>query len=161
MSELRVVFVCWGNICRSPMAERVAQGWAEREHVSGVTFTSAGVSAEEHGNPIDPRAQRVLAAAGYTTGGHRARRITASEIADADLVVGLEAFHLDRLRRLVPDAANLALFTDFDPAAASGSGIDDPWYGGPEGFDDTLAAVEAGMPGLFDWIRTRQAEATA
>lgn len=154
---VRVVFVCWGNICRSPMAERVAQAWAEREGVHGVEFTSAGVSAEESGNPIDSRARRVLTEHGYRADAHRAHRVTASEIAGADLVVGLEQLHLDRMRRIAPDAANLALLTDFDPDAAPGSGIDDPWYGGQEGFYDTLAAVEAAMPGLVDWVRERSA----
>ena len=55
------------------------------------------------------------------------------------------------------DAAHLALVTDFDPDAAPGSGIDDPWYGGKEGFYDTLASVEAAMPGLMDRIRELQA----
>ncbi len=69
-----VVFVCWGNICRSPMAERVARGRAAEEGLTGVTFSSSGVSDEEHGGPIDARAQRVLARAGYSTGGHRAHQ---------------------------------------------------------------------------------------
>ncbi|TBT85965.1 low molecular weight phosphotyrosine protein phosphatase [Propioniciclava sinopodophylli] len=153
---VRVVFVCLGNICRSPMAERVARGWAEREGLSGVEFTSAGVSAEETGNPIDPRARKVLTAHGYGAGNHRAKRITASDIADADLVIGLEQFHVDRMRRQAPDATHLHLLTDFDPDAEPGSGIDDPWYGGPEGFDDTLAAVEAAMPGVLGKVRELQ-----
>lgn len=151
-----VVFVCWGNICRSPMAERVARSWAEREGLAGVRFTSAGVSSEETGHPIDPRARRVLRAHGYDADGHRAHRITAAEIAAADLVVGLEPLHVDLLRRLAPDADNLALLTDFDPDAAPGSGIDDPWYGDAAGFEDTLAAIEAAMPGVLARIRARQ-----
>ena len=150
---VRVVFVCWGHICRSPMAERVAQRWADREGLEGVVFTSAGVSAEEHGNPIDPRARRVLAAHGYAAEGHRAHRITAAEIADADLVVALEPLHLDRMRRLVPDADHLVLLTDFDPDAEPGSGVPDPWYGDAAGFEDTLAAVEAAMPGVLARLR--------
>lgn len=155
MRDVHVVFVCLGNICRSPMAERVAQGWAEREGLTGVRFSSAGVSAEETGNPIDRRARSVLERNGYTTGGHRARRITASDIADADLVIGLEQFHLDRMRRLVPDA-ELHLLTDFDPAAEPGSGIDDPWYGDAAGFNDTLASIEASMPGVLARVRELQ-----
>lgn len=154
MNEVHVVFVCHGNICRSPMAERVARGWAEREGLDGVRFTSAGVSSEETGNPIDPRARSVLRAAGYATDGHRARRITASDLADADLVIGLEPHHVERMRRLAPDADHLALLTDFDPDAEPGSGIDDPWYGGPEGFLDTLASIEAAMPGVLARVRT-------
>lgn len=148
-----VVFVCWGNICRSPIAERVAQGWAEREGLDGVRFTSAGVSDEEHGEPIDPRAQRVLAQAGYRTGGHQAHQITADEIRAADLVIAMEELHLSRMRRLVPEADNLHLLTAFDPDAEPGAGIPDPWYGSASGFDATLASIEAAMPGVFDEVR--------
>ena len=155
---VRVVFVCLGNICRSPMAERVARGWAEREELDGVRFTSAGVSSEETGNPIDRRARAVLTAAGYAADGHRARRVTASDIEAADLVIGLEPFHVERMRRLVPDAAHLALLTDFDPAAQPGSGIDDPWYGGPDDFLATLASIEAAMPGVLARVRTLAAQ---
>lgn len=154
--DLHVIFVCWGNICRSPMAERVAVGQASAQGLSGVRFTSAGVSSEETGNPIDARARRVLTAHGYDASHHRAHRITAAEIADADLVIGLEQLHLDRMERIAPQATNLALLTDFDPDATPGSGIDDPWYGGPEGFETTLAAVEAAMPGVLTEVRRRQ-----
>ncbi len=153
---IEVVFVCWGNICRSPMAERVAQGWAERAGLRGVRFTSAGTSSEELGEPIDSRAQRVLARAGYSTGGHRAHRISAAEIRDADLVIAMEDVHLRIMQRLVPDAGNLALLTDFDPDAEPGSGVPDPWYGSADGFNGTLAAIEAAMPGVLDRVRELQ-----
>ncbi|RXW31419.1 low molecular weight protein-tyrosine-phosphatase [Propioniciclava flava] len=144
-----VVFVCWGNICRSPMAERVARRQAADAGLDGVTFTSAGVSAEESGNPIDSRARAVLTRHGYEASGHHAHQITASEIAEADLVIGLEPLHLDRMRSLAPGANNLALLTDFDPDAPPGSGVPDPWYGDTAGFEDTLACVEAAMPGIL------------
>ena len=157
-APLRVVFVCWGNICRSPMAERVARTWAEREGVEGVEFTSSGVSSEEVGNPIDPRARAVLTERGYDAEGHAAHRVTADEVAGADLVVAVESLHVERLHDLAPDATHLRLLTDFDPDAEPGSGIDDPWYGGPEGFWDTLASVEAAMPGLMEHLKTMSAE---
>ena len=150
---VRVVFVCWGNICRSPMAERVARGWALREGLHAVEIVSAGVSSEELGHPIDHRAARVLRDAGYDVDGHRARRITAADIRAADLVIAMEQLHLSRLRQLVPEADNLHLLTDFDPDAVPGSGVDDPWYGPPQGFRDTLAAIEAAMPGVFARLR--------
>ena len=155
---VRVVFVCWGNICRSPMAERVARGWAIRESLHGVVeIVSAGVSSEEFGNPIDRRAARVLRDAGYDADGHRARRITAADIRAADLVIAMEQLHLSRIRQLVPEADNLHLLTDFDPEAVPGSGVDDPWYGPPQGFLDTLAAIEAAMPGVFARLRVLSA----
>ena len=147
-----MVFVCWGNICRSPMAEVVAREWAERSGVDAV-FTSAGVSAEEQGNPMDERAVAVLRRAGYAPGHHTAHRVTADEVRRASVVVGMEKLHLDRVRRLVPDATNLRLLTDFDPDAAPGSGVPDPWYGSAAGFSDTLASIEAAMPTLLDTVR--------
>lgn len=148
-APVSVVFVCWGNICRSPMAERIARAQASAKHHDGIVFTSAGVSSEETGNPIDPRARAVLTRHGYDASGHRAHRITAAEIADADLVIGLEPLHVDRMRKLVPGADHLALLTDFDPDAEPGSGVPDPWYGEADGFEDTLAALEAAMPGIL------------
>lgn len=148
-APVSVVFVCWGNICRSPMAERIARAQASAKHHDGIVFTSAGVSSEETGNPIDPRARAVLTRHGYDASGHRAHRITAAEITDADLVIGLEPLHVDRMRKLVPGADHLALLTDFDPDAEPGSGVPDPWYGEADGFEDTLAALEAAMPGIL------------
>lgn len=151
-----VIFVCWGNICRSPMAERVARALAKQRGLDGVRFTSAGVSSEEAGNPIDARARRVLTAYGYDSAGHRAQRITAADIAGADLVIGLEQLHIDRMRTLAPEADHLALLTDFDPDAEPGSGIDDPWYGNEDGFVDTLTAVAAAIPGVLARVETLQ-----
>jgi len=149
---MHVVFVCWGNICRSPMAERVAQAWAAREGVAA-TFSSAGVSSEESGNSMDTRARRVLDAHGYDSSNHRAHRITRDEIEDADLVIGLEDIHVNRMRQIAREADHFALLTDFDPAAEPGSGIEDPWYGPASGFEGTLASIEAAMPGLMDRLR--------
>ena len=152
MSSPHVIFVCWGNICRSPMAEAVARHWAERDGVDAV-FSSAGVSSEEAGNPMDARAVAALRRAGYRPNSHTAHRITAGEIRDAAVVVGMEDLHLDRMLRLVPDAGNLRLLTDFDPTAVPGTGVSDPWYGPAAGFNDTLASIEAAMPDLLEHIR--------
>ena len=135
------------------MAERIAEGMAADAGLD-VRFTSAATSTDEIGSPIDPRARKVLAAAGYRTANHAAHQITAQEIRQADLVVGMEQIHLSKMLRLVPDAANLALMTDFDPEVAPGSGIDDPWYGPPSGFETTRAELERAIPGLLEWVRT-------
>ncbi len=147
MSEpARIVFVCWGNICRSPMAEVVARAHAARAGLHGVEFSSAGVSAEEAGNPMDPRAVDTLRAAGYRPAGHRAHRITADEARSAAMLIGMEQLHLNRLRKLVPGIHDLYLLTDFDPASRPGTPIEDPWYGDPSDFEVALAQIEAAMP---------------
>ncbi len=150
-----VVFVCWGNICRSPMAERVAERLAAERGLDDVVFTSAATSREEIGAPIDDRAVEVLRRHGYRTDGHAAHQITRSEIEDADLVLAMEDIHLTKMRAVAPGADNLRLLTEFDPDAAPGQGIDDPWYGPEAGFERTLASVEAAIPGLLDHLDGR------
>ncbi|WP_375424536.1 low molecular weight protein-tyrosine-phosphatase [uncultured Friedmanniella sp.] len=151
----RVVFVCWGNICRSPIAERVAERQAADAGLTGVAFSSAATSTEELGQPMDRRAAAVLRAHGYRSEAHRAHQIDAAEIETADLVVAMEDIHVRRMLAMAPGATNLSLLTDYDPDAEPGSGVPDPWYGTAAGFEDTLATVEAAMPGLLRLVRTQ------
>ncbi len=153
---VRVVFVCWGNICRSPIAERVAEHAAAEAGLLGVRFTSAATSTEELGAAMDRRAARVLAEHGYRHADHQAHQITADEIRGADLVVAMEDIHLRKMVTIAPGADNLSLLTDYDPAAEPGSGVPDPWYGSAAGFYDTLASIEAAMPGVLDRVRELQ-----
>lgn len=147
-----IVFVCWGNICRSPMAERVAEKLAADRGLEDLVFTSAATSREEIGAPIDDRAVEVLGRHGYRTGGHAAHQITRAEIESADLVLAMENIHLTKMLAIAPGADNLRLLTEFDPTAPPGYGIDDPWYGADAGFERTLASVEAAIPGLLDHL---------
>ena len=156
---LRVVFVCWGNICRSPIAERVAERQAAEAGLTGVEFTSAGTSDEELGRPMDRRAAAVLRDHGYRSGDHRAHQIDADEIEGADLVVAMEDIHVRRMLAIAPGATNLSLLSDYDPAAEPGSGVPDPWYGSAAGFEDTLEMIEAAVPGVLDRVRDLQTSA--
>jgi protein-tyrosine phosphatase len=155
-APLKVIFVCWGNICRSPIAERVAERAAADAGITSVMFTSAGTSAEELGNPMDERAVRVLERAGYRAADHVAHQIDPEELATADLVVAMEDIHVARLRRLDPDTEHVFLLSEFDPAAEPGSGLPDPWYGPDSAFDETLAAVERAMPAVLERVRELQ-----
>lgn len=146
-----LVFVCWGNICRSPMGERVAMRHLDEAGLRARVW-SAGVSAEESGHPIDPRAQRSLRAHGYTADGHRAHLITRDEIDQADLVLAFEPLHRSRLLRIAPEASQVVLMTDFIPGARTDS-IADPWYGGQEDFDLTLRLIESAMPRISERVR--------
>lgn len=151
-----IIFVCWGNICRSPMAERVAEKLAADRGLGDLVFTSAATSREEIGAPIDDRAAAVLERHGYRTDGHSAHQITRAEIEAAELVLAMENIHLDKMRALAPAADNLRLLTDFDPDAEPGDGIPDPWYGPAAGFERTLASVEAAVPGVLDHLGARR-----
>jgi protein-tyrosine phosphatase len=156
---VRVVFVCLGNICRSPMAERVAERAAADAGMTGVEFSSAGTISEEYDDPMDRRAVAVLEKHGYRHADHRARRVTAAELESADLVVAMEDSHVRSVLELATDPSKVRLLTDFDPAAEPGSGVPDPWFGADAGFSDTLTAIEAAMPGLLDRVRELQRSA--
>lgn len=145
----RLIFVCWGNICRSPMAERVARRMADERGLD-IEIESYGISSEESGHGIDRRAVRVLDEHGYHSADHRARRITAEDMDDA-FVVAVEPFHIERLEQLLP-TANVHLLNDFNPAKPKGESLIDPWYGDQDGFYETLTDVEAAMPGILDAV---------
>lgn len=147
MSTPHVMFLCHGNICRSPMAEVVARTIAQRQGVD-VRFSSTGTSDEEAGHGIDPRAAEVLRDHGYDPGRHTARQITRELVADVDLVVAAEQHHLVRLARSGITVPRTALMTDYDPESPEGAPLPDPWYGGRAEFEETLAVLERGMPVL-------------
>lgn len=166
-SPYRVMTVCTGNICRSPMAEIVLrQRFAEAGLADEVLVDSSGISDEEHGNPVDRRARAVLRAHGYPTGdGHRARRVRAEDLTARDLVLPMTSTHARALRRLAGQDAVLAdrvvMYRRFDPEAPAVDDprsehlldIDDPWYGGPDDFEACLAQIEAGADGVVAHVR--------
>jgi len=157
MNDLSVLFVCWSNTCRSPMARVVAKAMAERENLTGVRFTSAGLSAAQDGNGMDPRAVAHLQAAGYKTGPHAAHRVTPEEIRAASMVIGMQPIQLRKIKTMAPDVRTLYLLTDFDRNATPGSAIEDPLYGEDASFDVTLHQIEAAMPGVLKRVRELKA----
>ena len=140
-----VLFVCTGNICRSPTAEAVFADTAP----AGVTTASAGTYGYHQGDAADPRAVGVAARRGIDMGGHRARAVTDRDFYDFDLIVALDRSHLAHLRAMAPaDArAELALFMDF--AASDGQDVPDPYYGGRRDFEDMMTLIEDGVAGIL------------
>jgi protein-tyrosine phosphatase len=149
---LTVTFVCSGNICRSPIAEKVFVAELEQAGLADrVQVTSAGTGHWHVGEPADPRAVAVLRAAGYADG-HVARQLDA-ELLAADLLVALDEGHRRAIQRLVPEPERVRLLRSFDPATPEGAEVPDPYYGEEDGFDQVLALVRAAMPGLVEWVR--------
>jgi protein-tyrosine phosphatase len=161
----RVMTVCTGNICRSPMAEVVLRARLEDAGFGDrVVVDSTGVSDEEHGNPIDRRARAALASRGYDVPRREARQVRAADLADRDLVLAMTASHARALRRIAGDdeaAGRVVMFRTFDPAAPRVADradehlldVDDPWYGGPENFEHCLDEIEAAADGVVDAVR--------
>lgn len=144
-APLQVVFACLGNICRSPMAERIVEFHAGDRPVE---WSSIGVESDMVGLPMDSRAAARLDSSGYRSADHVARQAVVEHL-DADLIIAMEERHLKVLRRLGARDDQIALFTDFIPGAEPGSPVPDPYYGDADGFDDTLATIEAAVPGIL------------
>jgi protein-tyrosine phosphatase len=160
-----VMFVCTGNICRSVMAERILRSRLQEAGMEDVVVDSVGISDEEFGNPVDPRAVTVLTEAGYDAAEHSARQATAQLLAERDLAIAMTLRHRRALERLVaplPDGQRpeIRMFRSFDPACEGLSDaeldVSDPWYGTQDDFCSTLEMLEAGMPGLIEEIRARR-----
>ncbi|MGW5125830.1 low molecular weight protein-tyrosine-phosphatase [Streptomyces sp. NPDC004069] len=151
---MHICFVCSGNICRSPSAALV---FAERLRREGLTDTvrvsSAGIGPWHVGEAIDERAGEVLTRHGYPAR-HVAAQVGAEHL-DADLLLAMDRGHEKSLRRLVDEPSRVRLLRSFDPEAIGDLDVPDPYYGGPEGFEEVLAMIEAATPGLLDWVRER------
>ena len=150
----RVVFVCSGNICRSPVAEKVfARAVDEAGLADRVQVASAGTGAWHVGDPADDRAATLLTEHGYDAA-HVARQVD-DDLLAADLLVALDTGHLAALRRVAPDPERVRLLRAFDPAAPRRAEVPDPYYGGPDGFAEVLEMIRAAVPGLLAYVKSQ------
>ena len=148
---VKILFICHGNICRSPMAEFIMKA-AVREAGLEARFQvdSAAVSREEIGNPIYPPAQRQLRAHGVPFDDHRARQMTRADYGAYDLLVGMDGSNLAAMRRICggdPDG-KLRLLMEYTGTPRD---VADPWYSGD--FDAAWRDIESGCRALLDALR--------
>ncbi len=145
-----ILFVCLGNICRSPLAEGALRAEAHRRGLD-LIVDSAGTGDWHAGEPPDERAVAVAARHGVDITALRARQVTRADFTRFDHIVALDHDNLKNLRRLAPpDAtAELSLLLDHVPGR-EGQAVADPWFGEAEGFDVTWAEVTAAARGLAE-----------
>lgn len=160
MNRTSVLFVCLGNICRSPLAEGV---FRHRVNEGGLRdrfeIDSAGTGGWHVGNPPDPRSRAVAEANGLSLDGQAARRVSPDDFDRFDWIVAMDrsnARDLEALRGegdtpLQRRRARIVLLRDFDPEPGDGQ-VPDPYYGGPGGFDDVYAMIDRSCAGLLEHL---------
>ena len=143
---IKILFVCHGNICRSPMAEFVMKDLVKKAGLEGeFEIASAAVSAEELGNPVYPPARRMLAAHGIDCAGKRARRIAAGDYKYYDYIIGMDSSNMRGMNRAFGGDREQKLYKLMDFAGKTGADVADPWYTGDfqQTWDDVSEACAA------------------
>jgi protein-tyrosine phosphatase len=150
-----LVFVCTGNICRSPMAEVITRSLADATTLDDgstlgarLVVTSAGTGPWHEGAPMDPRTTAALVRSGYPDHPHVAHQISTAQLDRYDLIVALDRRHHQTLRSLGADPDRLFLLRAFDPGGGAAADVPDPYYGDDTDFDDCVAMIAAGCRGL-------------
>jgi protein-tyrosine phosphatase len=152
-SKISILFVCMGNICRSPTAEGVFRYYAEQAGLADrLHIDSAGTHAYHVGEPADHRARAAAERRGMSLDGIRARRVSAHDYEYFDYIIAMDEDNLAHLRNEAPEehGAQLHLFLEF--AAGSETEVPDPYYGGSAGFERVLDLVEDASRGLLETL---------
>ena len=155
--NIRVLMVCLGNICRSPMAHGVFEQLVRDSDLSNrIEVDSAGTGAYHVGNPPDPRAQETMRRHRIDISGQRARQVRAEDFEEFDYVLAMDVDNHAVLERLCPPGheEKLRLFLEF-AAHMPEDEVPDPYYGGGSGFDRAYDLVQAAAEGLLEDIRRR------
>ncbi|WP_277395876.1 low molecular weight protein-tyrosine-phosphatase [Hoyosella rhizosphaerae] len=149
--RVHITFICTGNICRSPMAERIIGDILHREGLDNrVRVSSAGIGDWHVGNPADHRTVDVLRNHGYSAD-HVAAVVDETHLS-ADLIVALDSGHARELAMLGAESSRVRMLRSFDPDADS-IDVADPYYGGISGFEEVRQQIEAAVPGILRWVR--------
>jgi protein-tyrosine phosphatase len=152
---MKILFVCLGNICRSPTAEAVFRAIAAREAPDlAVQVDSAGTAGYHLGEPPDRRTLEAAARRGYDLSSRRARIVEPRDFEHFDLILAMDRHNLSVLERRAPPHTRerLRLLLEFAPETGV-SEVPDPYYGGPNGFEDVLDLIETASRGLCQALR--------
>lgn len=156
MARFKVLFVCTGNICRSPSAEGILRHKLRVEGLDNhVATDSAGTHSYHVGEPPTRTGLVLAAKRGYDYADLRARQVQARDFETFDLILAMDRGHYSILERMSSAAHQdkLAMFMDFSAGTLQGTEVPDPYYGGPADYDAMLDLIEQGTAGLLAHIR--------
>ena len=146
---IKILFICHGNICRSPMAEYIFKDMVKEAGLeSEFEIHSAATSREEIGNDIYLPAKKCLSTHGVPFGTHHARQITESDLVYYDYIIAMEDYNIKNLQRMFGDSDKYSLLLDYTNEHGN---ISDPWYSGD--FETSYKEIELGCRGLLDKIK--------
>lgn len=152
----KILMVCMGNVCRSPIAQFIAQSLASQAGLAdSLLVDSAGTHAVRGGAPIDPRARALLTQRGYQVGKRRARQVADKDFERFDMILAMDQSNMSDLRGLCPTehTHKLRLFLEFAPDIELRD-VPDPYYGNLQGFERVVELCEAGARGLVAHFMT-------
>ena len=150
MKPVRVLFVCLGNICRSPLAEGVLRALAEQKGLaSALQVDSAGTGAWHIGDPPDCRSIQAARRHGIDISALRGRQVQAEDFRDFDLILGMDENNVRTLRRLAPEGAAGKVHLFLDYASGRRQDVPDPYHEGAEAFEALYQMLEAGCSSLL------------
>lgn len=166
MNQLKICFVCTGNICRSPMAAAVLKSLAEKRNID-LVCASRGVARYHVGDPIDRRARAALNKKGYDDFNHRAKQISFNDFKEFDVLVAMDSGHYMELevqkatylknneQQLNHDCPRIIKFTQFLDPPLKNSDVPDPYYGSYKDFEKVLSLIEKGAESLIKAVENK------
>ena len=149
-----VLFVCTGNICRSPTADGMLRQLLMEHEIIGVNVDSCGTHGWHEGNPPDPRAVEEAVNRGYSIANIRSRPLKDSDFYEFDLIIAMDKSHFTHLTQAKPDNSDavIKMHSEFaeDPEWED---VPDPYYGGPAHFEKAFDLIEDGVKGILDTLK--------
>jgi protein-tyrosine phosphatase len=156
MEQVRVLFVCLGNICRSPLAEVVVCDRAAKRGLdSRFHFASAGTGSWHVGNGADHRSAQTAREHGLDLSKHSAQQITAAKAGRWDWFVAMDASNHSDLLRMGVSEARLLTMRQFEPGFTTSPDVPDPYYGGPDGFEDAYQMLCENADRLLEYLEEK------